>query len=407
MRNACHGLPEAQRPRSCARSGARRIHDPVTPSELLANSHHSVRGYSSSAVSELAGGLLHGICLLGVDLGGANFQNADLTQAQFLGCDLWGADFRGADLRGAYFHRSQLTRASFLGAKLDGTSFIDSILDSSDFEAADLRKVDLQRAYLRHANLTKSDMRGALLTHADLTSAKIGGARFDDTRFDGTLLIDLDVTPIAASKPIHTGQSSADYRTIIHSMRSPNIKHFLRSIGMPWVFIEYMLDCAHSTTSEFARQLMQSTFISYGGPDEKFARKLYEALSAREVVTFFFPETSTVGERINTEVYRKIQEHDRVLLICSKESMNRVGVVNEIQETLDREAKEGAATLLLPIMLDDYVLTGWKERYPDLAERIGRRIIADFRGAKRAGVKFDRAVDRVIDALKKERPTNQ
>jgi uncharacterized protein YjbI with pentapeptide repeats len=342
-----------------------------------------------------------------MDLGRANLQNADLTQAQFLGCDLWAADFRGADLRGAYFHRSQLTEASFVGAKLDETSFLDSILDSANFEESDVRKVDFRRTYLRRANFTNSDLRGSLLTQADLTSAKIGGARFDDTVLSGTQLIDLDVTAIAASKPIHSGPSSVDYRTVIHSMRSPNIKHFLRSIGMPSVFIEYMLDCALSTTNNFAKQLMQSTFISYGGPDENFARKLYKALSAREVVTFFFPESATVGERINAEVYSKIQKHDRVLLICSKESLNRVGVINEIQETLDREAKEGAATLLLPITLDDYVLTGWKKKQPDLAERIGRRIIANFRGAKRAGAKFDSAVDRVIDALKKKRPTDQ
>jgi hypothetical protein len=140
------------------------------------------------------------------------------------------------------------------------------------------------------------------------------------------------------------------------------------------------------------------------GPDEAFARKLYDALRAHKVVVFFFPETATVGERLDNEVFRQIQEHDRVLLVCSRDSLNRPGVVNEIRETLDREARDGGATYLLPIMLDDYVLTGWPASHPELAERVGRRIIGDFRGIKRSRRAFDKALARVVDALKVEAP---
>lgn len=34
--------------------------------------------------------------------------------------------------------------------------------------------------------------------------------------------------------------------------------------------------------------MMQSVFISFGGPDEAFARKLNEALHSNGVRTFFF-----------------------------------------------------------------------------------------------------------------------
>src|SRR5262249_6785266 len=77
----CHGLPEPQRPTSCTRSQARRLHDPVTPAELFQMSERGLGGFSSSALSELAGGRLHGIRLLGQDLGSTNFQGADLGQA--------------------------------------------------------------------------------------------------------------------------------------------------------------------------------------------------------------------------------------------------------------------------------------------------------------------------------------
>jgi hypothetical protein len=164
-----------------------------------------------------------------------------------------------------------------------------------------------------------------------------------------------------------------------------------------------MIDCARASGEPLLRSLMQSTFISYGGPDEAFARKLYEVLRSHGTIVFFFPETASVGGRIDDEVFRRIQEHDRVLLICSRNSLDRPGVLNEIQETLDREARDGGATYLLPIMLDDYVLSGWRKSHPKLAERVGRRIIGDFRGAKRSKRAFDAAVTRVIDALKTKR----
>jgi TIR domain-containing protein len=164
-----------------------------------------------------------------------------------------------------------------------------------------------------------------------------------------------------------------------------------------------MIDCAQALGEPLLRSMMQSTFISYGGPDEAFARKLYEALSEYGAV-FFFPENATVGERIDNEVFRHIQQHDRVILVCSRASLDRPGVLNEIQETLDREARDGGATYLLPVMLDDYLLTDWKANQPVLAERIGRRVIADFRRSTRSRKVFDQALHRLLDALKRRQP---
>jgi hypothetical protein len=93
-----------------------------------------------------------------------------------------------------------------------------------------------------------------------------------------------------------------------------------------------------------------------------------------------------------------------VLLICSRKSLDRVGVVNEIQETLDREARDGAATYLLPITLDDYVFKGWKTKHPSLSQRVRSRVVGDFRGTLRSKARFDTALNRLVDALKKRRP---
>ena len=115
-------------------------------------------------------------------------------------------------------------------------------------------------------------------------------------------------------------------------------------------------------------------------------------------------QTTRLGERIGDEVYRGIQGHDRIILVCSKRSLDRPGVVNEIQETFDSEARNGGATYLLPITLDDYLFAGWPATQPILAERVARRVVGDFRGSLKSTSKFNAAVGKVIDALKLKRP---
>jgi hypothetical protein len=105
--------------------------------------------------------------------------------------------------------------------------------------------------------------------------------------------------------------------------------------------------------------MLQSIFISYGGPDEDFARKLYEALHSNGVRTFFFPEHAELGEKLHDTMRNGVNEHDRVVLVCSKASLDRPGVLNELEEILAREARDGGASYLIPIRLDDYVFNGW------------------------------------------------
>jgi hypothetical protein len=143
-----------------------------------------------------------------------------------------------------------------------------------------------------------------------------------------------------------------------------------------------------------------STFISYGGPDEPFARKLNEALLGYDVLTFFFPENAVPGEKIQRAVRKKIQEHERVILICSRASLDRRGVLAEIEETIDREHRDGA-DYLIPIRLDDYVMTSWKPNNQDLVQTILSRVVADFEGADKDDRRFQTGLRKLIAALKK------
>lgn len=341
--------------------------------------------------------------------GRRDFQEIRVHRANFSETDLRGATFYGAWLREADFSGALLTHVQFKGARLNGASFVRSSLNAADLIGGDFRMADLEHCDLTGASMNGSDFRGANLGRANL-----GNAVFDDTllygaRFAGAYLrshiSNTGVRPLCdAESIIHTGPSAVDARTVMRSYRHPRLKPFLVACGVPEVFSEYMIECARALGDDVLKSLMRSTFISYGAPDEEFARQLHEALSKHGVVVFFFPESARVGRRIGDEVFDGLQAHDRMVLVCSKASLDRPGVLNEIQETLDRESRDGGASYLIPVMLDDYVLTGWRDSEPILAERVGRRVAADFRGATDNRVTFDRALNRLLDALKKKRP---
>lgn len=334
------------------------------------------------------------------------FHYVHIEKAKLAGVNLTGASFfcatlRNADLSNSILTSTQLKGADLTGANLQGASINASDLIDTNFSEANLSEIDFTGASLARAICTNADLRSAYFGNATLASINLNGANLEHVSLSSSYLDDMDVRPFCNARRIkHISPSYVDARTVMRSYTHPKLKKFLVGCGVPEIFAEYMIDCAQALGEPLMKKLMQSTFISYGGPDEAFARKLYDTLKAHNVIVFFFPETARIGERINNEVFQKIQEQDRVILICSKNSLNRTGVINEIQETLDREARDGGATYLLPIMLDDYVLTEWKNIQPVLAERISRRIIADFRKAKRSKAEFSKAFDRLVDALK-------
>jgi pSer/pThr/pTyr-binding forkhead associated (FHA) protein len=145
---------------------------------------------------------------------------------------------------------------------------------------------------------------------------------------------------------------------------------------------------------------LQSTFISYGGPDLAFAKKLNEALKLRGVQTFLFEEDAVPGTRLHEVMHWGVNAHDRVILVCSKASLERRGLLNELEETLAREARDGGATYLLPVRLDNYVIDGWNPTKPGLAQRIRDRVIADFRDHDDPAA-FGLALTKVMFALTK------
>lgn len=316
---------------------------------------------------------LRGVKLRGVQLPGVNLRDSDLT-----GATLEGSDLERAQLSGASLRRADLRRARLAGADLSG-------------------------ALLRGADLRGADLTGVRLARADLTRANIEGCGLGDAILGNTYLIDLDLGPLidAEPGPLHHAPSYVDYTTILASVRNPRLKVFLVRAGVPGVFVEYLVDCARSMSEVDMRSMLQSTFISYGQPDEAFARRLHDTLSRHGVPTFFYPEHAVPGEKLHRLMRVGVNSYDRVVLVCSRSSLNRRGVLFELEEVLAREARDGGASYLIPIRLDDYVLADWTPPNPDVAQAVRDRVVADFSGAADDPEQFRSQVLRLLSALKK------
>lgn len=145
--------------------------------------------------------------------------------------------------------------------------------------------------------------------------------------------------------------------------------------------------------------MYSTVFISYGGPDEQAASHINAYLKRHGIQTSFFLDDATPGEKLHRWMHNGVNSHDRVLLICSEQSLSRPGVLNEIERVLEREAKEGGSSILMPITLDDYVYTDWAPDRRDLADQVRTRIIIKIDMSKHKPGKHDPQLDRLVKAL--------
>jgi hypothetical protein len=151
--------------------------------------------------------------------------------------------------------------------------------------------------------------------------------------------------------------------------------------------------------SNLPRGKVSSVFISYGGPDETMAERINTTLRGKGVKTWFFPEDSTPGEKLHRVMSDGVNRHDKVLLLCSENSLVRPGVLNELERVLEREAREGGVSILLPVRLDDFVLSDWAPDRQDLAQQVRSRVIGDFSNVNDSPARFETELGKIVSAL--------
>jgi hypothetical protein len=343
--------------------------------------------------------------------GQRTFARAELRGIWLSGESLSNCDFTDATINGLHIQSGALDSCKFDRAQIsrfycDGTGITKSSFDRALFSNVTLRNVDIAHCTLQTCSFRTSTLDAVNFADCDLSSASFENARFVGTRWVDTQLRELDVRgatfhdcdvgPLCDTAVQSVHGALFDWKTICKSLRAEGLMRILIASGFPEIMATYTIDAARTVDPLLLFTLMRSTFISYGGPDAPFARQLRERLHANGVRTFFFERDAIPGERIHEVMRREVNEHDRVILICSAASLNRSGVKNEIVETLAREARDGGASYLIPITIDDYLFS-WNDT---LGFVIRDRVVADFRRAVDEDIKFEQEFIKLLRALR-------
>lgn len=343
----------------------------------------------------------HGDRYEALELHSCDFSEAIINECGFIGSDLSGSKFVHADLSKSNFARANLTGCNFYHASLAWCN-----LNLANFSGSKLTHADLCASMIWRADFSQTLLTGARFSGALLKSVLLSGARAAYLTLVGTSLIDLDLSVFVNARITkHEEPADIDWRAIARSLRLPRarLKRFLVKVGMPASIAKWAIEAAHALDPMALFTMMQSTFISYGVPDEKFAIALRDELHKNGVITFLFRDNAVPGQKLHRMMRDGVNQYDRVILICSEVSLDRTGVLNEIEETLQREARDGGASYLVPIRLDDYVFTGWNPPNMDAVQAVRDRVVGDFRAAKRSKRALASAIGPLLDALKKKR----
>ena len=145
-----------------------------------------------------------------------------------------------------------------------------------------------------------------------------------------------------------------------------------------------------------------SCFISYNHVDKPFARRLYDTLQRRGIQCWLDEKHMFPGDDIHDSIDHGIHVWDKVLLVCSKNSLTSGWVDQEIEKAFAKERalmkqREKKVQALIPLDLDGYLFDGWTS---GKATQLLSRLVADFIGWESSHAKFEETIERVVGALR-------
>lgn len=190
----------------------------------------------------------------------------------------------------------------------------------------------------------------------------------------------------------------------IKRQEANKLSEILSNIGIPLRKTQELNQKSHPTTAitHEVNDAYYSVAISYGGSDTTLATKLNDFLESHGVRTWFYPDDGLPGEKLHRMMSNAVKQAERVILLCSQSSLQRGGVLNELERTLEKEAKEGGSDILIPITLDDYVYEKWSPKNADRAEQIRTRNIFKFNPDDWDSEKNQKQLMKLLQSLTKE-----
>jgi TIR domain len=135
-------------------------------------------------------------------------------------------------------------------------------------------------------------------------------------------------------------------------------------------------------------------FISYSVKNERLAERLDADLQKRDIRFWYFRKHALAGGVLATDIADHIDRYDKVILICSKDSLKSPEVLKEVKLALGKESVTGR-DVLLPIRIDDAVFQ-WRHA---LKKDITAKMIVDFRGWNTKEALYTAAFERLFTAI--------
>jgi len=310
----------------------------------------------------------------------------DLTNINLSSQNLSGIDFSNVDLSYANLSQTDLSHSNLFQVECYEADMTNAILVNCSIRGGKFHNSILRGATLKSSNLFRVDFVNTILENTD----------FDGCICATTAFSNVD---ISASRNlgniIHKGPSNIDILTIYQSIEKASNRFFIDA-GVPGDFLRKVKDLVIANPIKY-----YSCFISYSHSDKVFAKRLYSTLSFLGIACWLDEFKIKPGEKIYDAVNTGIHNWDKILLCCSKSSLNSWWVNDELSKALTKEQRlwkeRGKETLaIIPIDLDGFLFE-WEGA---LANQLRDRYALSCQNWEKDEQKFKSAVNNLLNALK-------
>jgi hypothetical protein len=200
-------------------------------------------------------------------------------------------------------------------------------LRGTDLRGANLAKANLYTALLEHSNLEGAKLAGANLISAQLEGARLAGADLEGARFGQTSIGGVDLSgALNADLATHFRPSSVSSESLrltaigLAAHPEPTRRAVFRFLANSGVH-EDLLSVVRSWVGQPIE--FHSVFLSHSSLDKAFARQLYSDLRNVGVNCWFDEKQILPGDSILDLVDHGIKIWDKLLLVCSRNSLSR------------------------------------------------------------------------------------
>ncbi|OAT69689.1 hypothetical protein AWB85_20075 [Mycobacteroides immunogenum] len=330
-----------------------------------------------------------------------------------------GVNLSGINFSSGYENESG-HRGEYLGFDLRHANLRESNLEACDFAGANLRGADMTGANLRGANFYNALFQAAYLDYADASEGNFVAAEFNETsmresvfrnaRFGSGSFIATDLSSaIDLITALHRGPSAIDTSSL--QLTCSGLE------GQPEYVVDDMFKFLsatglHDDLSAVVRTWVgqpieyYSVFISHSSLDKTFARKLYRDLQGLGVKCWMDEKNILPGDSILDSIDQGIKVHDRVILVCSQNSLGRKTgwwVDEEIERALAKERELRRAGekfgVLVPVTIDNYVFDGWNSGFQ---ATVLQKNVGDFKNHQDVQ-SYAETLDKLAQALNRRR----